>query len=369
MHIDRFLQRAPSYLDEGIAIHLIGSSGIGKSDAVRQLRDDLSRRDGFEWGLSTQLLATLTPPDINGFLMGVTREVPDAAGKKKQQLMSEFSMPPWCISDTGVPMNSYKRGIVFMDERDKADPDTKKAAAEVILHRRAGRHQLHDGIGMVSASNSREHRSGSTREYDFIINREAQWSLKPHLGSWLAWAYRAGIDPLFTTYAERHPDVVFADQHPEQQGPWCTPRSFVRFCQILKRDYMKAGLLNVEGAREEILEEGAGMIGVAAIEDMLTWIKVQTEVPTIDQIVAGPQHALVPALPDALLLVTYMAAHGIAKKNAEQVVDYVLRLPPEFHLTFATAAIRRDRTLAAVPALTKRLAARNANMINMLAAL
>lgn len=370
MNLMRFHQRAPSYLDDRVAIHLIGSSGIGKTEAVHYLRQSLSERDGFEWGISTNQLAQQTPNDVMGFLMGVEREVKDATGKMKRQLMSEWSMPPWMISDTGLPMNSYKRGLVFFDEYGQADPDVKKAAAEPILNGRAGRHQLHPGIGIVMCSNNREHRSGVTRDFDFVINRTTQWTIRPHLPSWLQWAYRSGLPPIFVVYAETHPEVVFADKHPEQQGPWCTPRSYVRWSRIMAKDYTQGGVIQVTpDSRGDILEEGEGMIGADATQDFLTWVKVQTEVPTIDAVLKDPHKALLPAMPDAQLLVAYMMAANMDKKNGDKVVEYMLRVPQEYHLCFATAAIKRDKTLAALPALTRKMAAKNANMIAMLAAL
>lgn len=371
MHIDTFLKRAPSYLDENIAVHLIGSSGIGKSDAVHHLKTLLEARDGHEWGISTNLLGMQTPPDLNGVLMGAMRDVKDDKGKVRQQLVSEWSLPPWMISDDGRPMNSFKRGFVFFDERDKADADTVKAAAEPLLHRRAGRHQLHAGIGVLSCSNAKEHRSGSSREFDFIINREARWTIRPHVGSWLNWAHRVGMHALFTTYAETHPEIVFGDTHPKEQGPWLTPRSFVRFCKIVKRDYMGTdGVMRVTMEnRDLLLEEGAGMVGVPAIEDFLSWIKVQTDVPTLDEIVKSPTTALVPVSPDAIMLALYMAAAGMTKKNAEPVIDYVLRLPPEMHGTFAMAALRRDKTLATAPAMNRKLAVKNIDVMQALSEL
>lgn len=370
MNITQMLARAPSYLDDRYAIHLIGSSGIGKSDAVRQLRDRLSKRDGFEWGLSTNLVQSLTPPDVMGFLMGNTRRIADREGNERDVLMSEFSMPPWCISDTGVPMENYQRGLVFFDEYGQADPDTKRSLGEPILHVRAGRHQMHDGISVMIASNDVQHRSGVTKSFDFIINRTTEWRIKPHLQSWLDWAVTQDIHPLWLAYAERHPELIFGDTHPEKQGPWPTPRSFVRFTRILTKDYMPSGVLTSEAeARSLMLEEGVGAVGEALTEDIFTWVKVQADVPSVEEVVRDPAKAMLPSRPDAIVLVTYMLVHGATPKNIAALCSYVERLPPEFITTFVTALGKRQRQLLVNPAVVKKLTAKNASLINAIASL
>ena len=370
MNITQFLARAPSYLEEQYAIHLIGSSGIGKSDAVRQLRDNLSLRYGHEVGLSTNLVQSLTPPDVMGFLMGNTRKITDRNGIERDVLMSEFSMPPWCISDTGVPMENYQTGIVFFDEYGQSDPDTKRSLGEPILHVRAGRNQLHDGIGVILASNDVQHRSGVTKSFDFIINRTTEWHLKPHLLSWLNWAILQNIHPLWMAYAKQRPHLIFSDEHPDKQGPWLTPRSYVRFTKILTKDYMPGGMLTEDSeARELMLEEGCGAIGEASTEDIFTWVKVQHDVPTVEQVLKSPETALLPTRPDALTLIIYMLVHAATSKNIDPLARYVERMNPEFITPFVTALGRRNRSLLVDKSVRTKLTARNSALINAIASL
>lgn len=371
MNLTQFFQRAPSYMDRRYAIHLIGSSGIGKSDGCTQLGRMRSEQDGEEWGISTNLVASMTPPDVQGYLMAATRKITDRNGVERDVLMSEFSLPPWCISDTGVPLTQYRRSMVIFEEYGQGDPDTKRSLGEPVLHARAGRHQLPPGACVLLCSNAAEHRSGVTKDFDFMINRWVQFRIRPHVRSWVDWAHAHKVHPLWIHYAETHPQIVFADEHPAKQGPWCTPRSFTRFCEVLTADYIgKDGRLTTDPeARELMLEEGAGAIGESAIQDILTWAAVQADVPTVDEVAANPKSALLPVKPDCMTLIVYMLAAEANNKNIPAFATYISRLPAEFVVTFALAAIRRDRTLATSAAMVKYVIAKNATIINAIAAL
>ena len=61
-----FERRFPAYAATGLAIELISRPGRGKSQTIRRIRDQMSARDGEEWGYADLFLATQTPPDLIG---------------------------------------------------------------------------------------------------------------------------------------------------------------------------------------------------------------------------------------------------------------------------------------------------------------
>src|SRR4029079_11057000 len=116
-------------------------------------------------------------------------------------------------------------------------------------------------------------------------------------------------------------------------------------------------------------EEGVGAIGEAVTEDIFTWVKVQADVPSVEEVAANPATALLPSRPDAIVLVTYMLVHGATSKNIAALCSYVERLPPEFVVTFVTALGKRNRQLLVNPAVVKKLTSKNAALVNAIAAL
>lgn len=338
MHFNALRRIMPALLNSGVSLELISAPGRGKSEFVEDTIDIMSKRDSKQWGFATAFLATYTPPDLIGYIMKGERPGPNG----KPVATSEATLPGWMITQSGNPVWEYERGILFLDEFGQASTDVKAAAAELLLNRKLGPHKLPDGWSVIAASNETKHRSGVTKSLDFVINRRQEIHITDDLQSWEDWAFRKGIDPLFISFANQNPNIVFSDGVPEKQGPWCTPRSLV-LCHN-----------NLSGLREddeklptdnEAIELASGMIGQAAAAQLFTHIKLGHEMPDIADIIKDPKKVKVPSKPDACILITYNLAARINEKIAEPVITYMERMPKEFAVTFAKAACRRDSTL------------------------
>ena len=257
-------------------------------------------------------------------------------------------------------MNSYKRGIVVFEEWDKGDPDTKKASAEPILKGRTGNWALHPGIARIALVNRAGDRSGSTKNFDFIINRRGELQVTAELSGWNEWALAQQIDPLFVAFADKNPDVVFSNSLPETQAPYCTPRSFVALSKVLPNFVDKDGGMQHDTVTTEV---ACGMIGVPAATKLMQWVLMHNDTPDFADILRDPAGTPVPTRPDAKLLVCYELAHKVDKKTAPKVVQYVQRFEAEFAVTFAKAATRRDYDIVNVPAMAKWVE-KNASLLN-----
>jgi len=336
-----------------IATHIESGPGIGKSDFVETLIGYLNKRDGEgTWGLATCFLATFTPTDLLGYMVPTKVTNPDGT----QSLASVFTTPSWMMTKPtaeyphGRHINTYKRGIVFLDEWSQADGDTKKAAAQLKLKGQVGPHTLHDGISVISAGNRSSDRSGVTKEFDFVINREQRISIHPDFQSWEHWAGNNGIMPLTIAFAQQNPQIVFDEKTPNEQGPWTTPRSLCAVDRLLQVKMARNG--GEIPDTPEVSEQLAGMIG-AGSGQYLNFIKLQREMPKYADIVKSPGTVKVPTKPDAQMLVCYQLAHEIKTKDATQVIEYIERMPKEFAVTFATNACRKNMALVSEPAFDK----------------
>lgn len=374
MNLTQFRSRLRGYLDAGVAVQLISAPGLGKSETVVGAVEQFSQQDGFEWGIATILAAALTPPDVMGYLVPTQKKLVNAAGVEEVANVSEFTMPPTMMADSGLPINSYKRGVIFLDEWDKIEPDTKRCLANFILTGTAGQHSVHEGIGFVLAANRPEDRSGSTKEYDFIINRRAEIHIRPDVKAWEDWAVRKSIPPLFIAFAVRNPEVTFSGRVPEKQGPYCTPRSLVMASNLMQhsgfidpRTSQFVGL-DDESTETVINEMLSGLIGAPATNALLTWARMKTEVPEFEQIVQDPKGAFIPDRPDAKMLVAYDMAHRVDEETVGKVIDYALRLPKEFQLVFGTAAVKRNFRLLQTKAFMEKFIPENQGIIALVAA-
>jgi len=325
------------YIEANEPVQIASAPGAGKSESTDQLVKSLSERDGFEWGLAKVFIAALSTVDMYGFLVPGETVWIDIEGKKQTSRISEFTVPPWMMSVDGKPMNAYRRGIVVFEEWDKGDPDTKKASAEPILNGRLGRHALHRGISRVVLVNRAEDRSGTTKNFDFIINRRGELSFMSSMEGWLQWAMTRNIDPIFTSFAERHPAVVFTNKVPDVQGPFVTPRSLVK-CNNVVSQRRKDGEIVVDDVTNQV---ALGYLGTAATAQLMAWLKVKTETPDWADILARPEQVEIPARADACLMSCHECAHRVDLRTVRPVIAYMRRLPKEFAMTFAQAAIHR----------------------------
>jgi hypothetical protein len=326
------------YIEANEPVQIASAPGVGKSETIDQMVAAYTERDGFEWGLCKLFIAALSQVDMYGFLVPGETTWKDLDGRTHTSRISEFTTPPWMMSVDGRPMNSFKRGIVVFEEWDKGDPDTKKASAEPILNGRLGRHALHRGISRVVLVNRAEDRSGTTRNFDFIINRRGELNFLSSMEGWLKWAMTRSVDPIFTSFAERYPNVVFTNKVPDVQGPFVTPRTLVKANNVLdKRRDPQGEIIVDETANAMIL----GYMGTSATAQLMAWLKVKTETPDWADILRIPEDVAVPDRADACLMSCHECAHRVDLRTIRPVIAYMRRLPKEFAMTFAVAAVHR----------------------------
>jgi hypothetical protein len=349
-------------IDAGVAVELESVPGIGKSDFVKGLIRKLSARDGFEWGFSTLFLATQQPTDLIGLQYKGMREWEEG----KQVAVSDPAVPIWQITREGKPTWMYKRGILFLDEYGQGEPDTKRSSAELLLHKELGPWKLgganKDGWGVIAASNRAKDRSGVTKSYDFVINRRKLYQVTPSADAWEAWAVTNGVTALTIAFALENPTLVFADEVPEKQGPWCTARTLVMLDNIMKVKMARLGHF----PDDPVTIEGAmGLIGPTAAQ-YFGYVRLDKEVPKFDAIVKDPMGVKVPPNPSVQMMAVYNLAHRVSAETLKPVIKYIERMPKEFAMTFAKSACKRDHKLVLDPAM-RAWSASNATLMAALA--
>ena len=200
------------------------------------------------------------------------------------------------------------------------------------------------------AGNTSKHRSGSTKELDHLINRRREIAVTDDIDAWTKWAVTHGVTPLTIAFANQHSEIVFTQDVPTTQGPWCTPRSLVdadRYMQILHEE---TGAFPDDSTT---LEEIAGDIGQAAAVTFFSFVRLERELPKFEAIVRSPDTIKIPQKPDGQMLSVYNLAHRVCEKTLEPVIVYIERLGKEFAVTFAKAACQRNPQLVINPAMRK----------------
>ena len=361
MLLSQMMEELRGLMDSGNAVEISSSPGVGKSESIKQWVREQGEKDGQKWGCSTVFLATQTPVDLLGYLIPGTREYTDRNGVAKKERVSEFTRPIWTLSDDGIPLEEYDRSVIIMEEADKCEADVTKTSAEIRLAASLGPwHFDRKKVGRIALTNRVEDRSGSGKKFDFIINRQFEFQVLADVEGWRAWALQHGIDPLFIAFASKYPEVVFSNKVPDKQGPFCTPRSLVNLAQVIPHRVTPDGKMKVDSIAAEIITGG---IGQAAGMQLMAWMKLRHETPDWEDIIADPTGIELPAKPDAQLMVCYECAHRVDTKTASKCVSFIKRLPAQFSVTFAKAAVRRQYDLINTPAFMDWVA-KNASLLN-----
>jgi hypothetical protein len=338
MKINDFLREAPDLLDSGVSIELTSAPGIGKSEGVDQLLQRMRARDGADqWGFATMFLATQTPPDLIGYQFKSERMV-----NGELRAVTDPSMPLWMTTVDGKSVLEYPRGILFLDEYGQGEADVKRASAELLLKGAVGPWKLPKGWSVIAASNRANDRSGVTKSFDFVINRRVEIHIDADVGAWETWAFKNGVDPVLITFAVQNPNIVFAGEVPDKQGPWCTPRSLVLLDRMLRPKKARLGHFPDDPVTTEL---ATGMIGPSAASQLMATIRLSHAMPKYADIIANPKTAKKPDAPDAQMLVVYELAGRVDESDVDPIIQYVDRFPAEFGVTFTKAAVARNPML------------------------
>lgn len=307
------------------SIMLEGPPGCGKSEAVTQVCEELSK----EWG---------TDVACRPFFLN-TCEQPDVAGTKLPVKDDEGN---WDTVSARAPWMPRKddpeHGVVFLDEFRQAGHDVQKPAAELLLNGRVGASALPITYLVVGATNGEAHRSGVQRSLAFIDNRVSLIKVEPNAGAWVDWAERKGVHPLAIAFAKYKPGLVFGGDVPPKGGPFCTPRSLVKLSHFI-------GELSIDA----LTELAQGTIGEGTGAEFLAFLRVAEQLPTFEEIVAAPAKVPVPDRPDASYAAMQMLAHRMDDKTALPAFTYLKRMGREQQVAALKAVFKRAPTLMATP--------------------
>lgn len=333
MKLSQILERAPLWYEAGKSIYLKSAPGRGKTETIMSIPALLEKKHpGKRFGLVVINGGCFTLTNATGYLWPEERE--------NEGRYSQFTRPDWWLADD-YPLESYAGGLIFIDEWDKMDIESKKITGEAALSGRLASHQLPPGWVVWGAGNRSQDRSGSTKELDHLINRRREIEVQDDMVSLLEWGVRNALLPETLTFIEANPQVVF-EPLPEKQGPWCTPRGIAgadRYLRLLARD---KGVIPTDATT---IEEISGDIGPGAAAQYFAMIRLGMEMPKYEDIVKNPGSVKVPAKIDAQMLVSHSLAARVSSEDAGKVLQYVDRMPKEFAVTFARSATQRDPAL------------------------
>jgi hypothetical protein len=290
-----------------LPILIQGAPGIGKSDLV-----DLAARDaGADLILSHP--AVSDPTDAKGL--------------------------PWAVDGraTFLPFGDLRRAIEadkptvwFLDDLGQATPAVQASFMQLLLARQVNGHKISDHITFLAATNRRTDRAGVSGILEPVKSRfDSIVELVPDVDSWCEYALDHDVPPELIAFLRFKPDLLcaFVPSNDLVNSP--VPRTWTHASNILKLGLTAA-------VQHQAL---AGAIGEGAATELLAFLRLYAQLPSIDAILISPSSAPIPDSPSALYAVTAALAHRATQGNFDRIAQYCQRLMSA-HGEFAALCVR-----------------------------
>lgn len=295
-------------LEANRSLLLWGSPGVGKSNLVSQYAND----NGYE--LTDLRLSQLDPVDLRGC----------------PKINLEAMLTSWCPPDF-LPQTG--KGIIFLDEITSAAQATQAAAYQLVFDRRLGNYIVPPEWRIIGASNRMTDRAIVNQMATPLRNRFTSIDVDTHSEDWCRWAMRNDIVDEVIGFIRFRPEMLneFEPRAPgknedERMISVREARSFAtqRSWHALS-DQFKVGI-----PKEIEAEMYTGNVGKVASAEFHAYVTNLRNMPNLDVILLNPANARVPEEPSAKYAVSVGLASRSTVDNFDRVMQYAVRLDPEF---------------------------------------
>jgi hypothetical protein len=201
------------------AIFIQGQPGIGKSQAVKKVANNLEKETGKKVYLTDVRLLLFNPIDLRGI------PVPNL----KEQVAIWLKPDIFQLNQSKDIIN-----ILFLDELTAAPTSIQAAAYQIALDRRLGEHKIPDNTFIIAAGNRLEDNAVVYEMPTALRNRFIHFEVIKDLKSWLIWAKDNDIHPPITQFLFDNPDQFVTEDFDTSSNIIITPRSWETLSNILK---------------------------------------------------------------------------------------------------------------------------------------
>lgn len=289
------------------ALFLLGNSGVGKSDVVRQAAASL----GIE--VRDLRLSQCDPTDLRG--------VPSTLEGKT------YWNHPANFPEEGT------EGIFFLDEITSALPAVLAASYQLILDRALGDYVVPDGWIIVAAGNFKSDRGVTYTIPAPLMNRMSMFKIETTLEDFLNHGAVNGLDPRVMAFLGDRADLLhkFGKEDYGKQFP--TPRSWFSIGDVLQLEQEPA-------VRAESIQADVGIEAGIVFE---SFMRVWETMPSINKILTEPDSVAIPESTDLRYCVTMGLAARITEENFDNAWSYLKRFTNmEFQTLAVKLAYQRD---------------------------
>ena len=283
-------------------------------------------------------LAARLPSHTPCYFDCTTKDLGDLMIPKMSELDGQDFVRFATNEELGLHLN--KPVIIMIDELGKANPMVQNGLLRLMLERKMGSYALHpDSIVFATTNLGAEGVGDMLRPH--ARNRITVVTVKKpgHL-DWIEWGINNGIDHTLLGWCKDNPqvfqsfeDVSNPDDNPyiyhprSQRAAFVTPRSLEAASRWLK----VRNKLNDVSLTAALM----GTVGDRAAMDLMAFVRLAEDLPSLDSIKRDPLNAKVPASAAAVCMVVYRTLASIEADWIDNWMVYLGRLDPEAQGLFA----------------------------------
>jgi MoxR-like ATPase len=309
-------------IGERVPLHIWGACGVGKSQIVHQVASDL------DYDFLDVRAVQLDPVDLRG----LPRIVED---------QTEW-VPPKFLPTTG-------KGILFLDELTSAPQMTQAGCYQLVLDRKLGEYLLPDGWVVIAAGNPASERGVHFAMPRPLRNRFVHLDLEPDLDDWCRWAVKAQVRPEIIAFMRLKPELLHTADATSDANAWPTPRSWEMASQVLCGIARRQKTQFLSGASEFEAQLLDGTVGPAAASELVAFIRLFRQLPSIDEILLNPSTAPLPTEPSAQIAIATALGRALSDTSVGRGIAYLDRMPTEMRVMAMRDAAARDTAITHTP--------------------
>lgn len=296
-----------------------GHMGTGKSSLLSALAKALPTHKACYFDCTTKDLGDITLPNIatadgQGYVTYATNE----------ELGAHIKAPI----------------ILMIDEYGKANPSVKLALLRLMLERKIGSYTLHPDSIIFATTNLGAEGVGDLLPPHARNRITVITARKPSNMEWIEWGINNGVDHTLLGWCKDNPQLFLSFEdvrdpeenpyifHPKaQRAAFVTPRSLEAASDILKERH----LFDDQTLTGTLM----GTIGDRAAMDLMAFVKMADQLPSLQSIKDDPKNAKVPDSAAAVCMVVYRTLASLEKDWVDAWLDYMVRLDKEAQGMFA----------------------------------
>ena len=290
---------------------LWGAPGVGKSDVVKQVANDLKIE------LRDVRLSLMDPIDLKGF------PVINATKTKMTWLPADF-------------LPTKGKGLLFLDEMNAAPQSVQAASYQLILNRRIGEYHLPDGWSVLAAGNRSSDRSVVHTMPAALANRFVHLDFDVNVDDWNEWAMNAGLHTDLRAFIRFRPNLLHSFDPANNPRAFPSPRSWA-FVDSLYKSHLSP---------DEEFEMIKGTVGEGASAEFSSFVRLIKDLPTTDEVLLDPEKTRMPESPAAMYALATALDAKATPANIARIMLYISRMKTEFQVLFIRSALRRNPKLA-----------------------